>query len=37
MPDLQKTAAELGAKYGQYGFAVSLVNTVLLGLILIFK
>lgn len=33
--NIKATAAELGAKYGQYGFAVSLLNTALLIAILL--
>lgn len=37
MPTLGETAADIGARYGKYGMAVSLLNTILLILILFLK
>lgn len=37
MPSIGETAADIGARYGKYGMAVSLLNTILLVLILFFK
>lgn len=35
MPSIGETAADIGAKYGKYGMAVSLMNTLLLIILLL--